>query len=83
MTDEEISALEEQARTIGGDGAEVKITGHKPKKAKKEKKGAVEETAGNETSEEPTATEEKTKGKPDKEDKGKPDKEDKGKGKKK
>jgi hypothetical protein len=42
MTDEEISALEEQARAIVGEDAEFKITGHKPKKAKKAKGGQVE-----------------------------------------
>jgi hypothetical protein len=77
MTDEEIAALEEQVRTAVGEGKEIKITGHKPKKAKK---GAAEETETEEGEETETEeTTEDTKGKAAKEDKGKPDKEDKGK----
>ncbi|MBW3004546.1 hypothetical protein KY310_01830 [Candidatus Woesearchaeota archaeon] len=47
MTDEEITALEEQVRAAVGEGKEIKITGHKPKKAKKEK-GAAEEDSEDE-----------------------------------
>lgn len=42
MTDAEIAALEEQARAIGGEGADFKITGHKPRE-KKGKKAVAEE----------------------------------------
>jgi hypothetical protein len=64
MTDEEISALEAQARAIGGEGSDVKITGHKLKKAKgKPVADVVEEASDAEASAETTSKGKSSKGK--------------------